>query len=250
MNRYNNQSKKIISWLIILLVPTVLTLTAVRIVLSPWFIQFEYRTPAFPDDPYGFTFAERIEYANIAREYLLNDADISFLGDLRFPEGEQAPPISCQFMDDCTKLYNQQELEHMIDVKNVVKSALDLWIVSLLLLLIIGVWAIYRKGVWLNLYLASVARGGWLTGILIGVILIFVLVGFGIAFVLFHEIFFDPGTWKFLYSDTLIRLFPERFWRDTFLMVGVLAGGMGVLLGLLIPRAFMAHDQRNRSPNN
>jgi hypothetical protein len=28
---------------------------------------------------------------------------------------------------------------------------------------------------------------------------------------LFHQIFFSAGTWMFLYSDTLIRLFPERF---------------------------------------
>lgn len=241
---------KIISWITTLLVPLVLTLTAVRIVLSPWFIQFEYRTPAFPDDPFGFTFAERIEYANIAREYLLNEADISFLGELRFPEGEQAPTLSCQYMEDCTRLYNQRELEHMLDVKIVLKSVLNIWIVSLLLLLFIGVWAIYRKGVWGNLYLVSVVRGGWLTGIIIGVILIFVLVGFGIAFVAFHEIFFDPGTWKFLYSDTLIRLFPERFWRDTFLVVGVLAAGMGAILGYLLPRVFTTKNQGDQSADN
>ena len=30
-------------------------------------------------------------------------------------------------------------------------------------------------------------------------------------FVAFHEVFFAPGSWTFNYTDTLIRLFPEKF---------------------------------------
>jgi len=58
-------------------------------------------------------------------------------------------------------------------------------------------------------------------------ILLFVLLAFGVIFVAFHNVFFPPGTWTFLYSDTLIRLFPERFWRDTFIAVGVVAAVPG-----------------------
>lgn len=239
--------KKIFSWIVVLLVPIVLVLTAVRLVLAPWFIQFEYRTPNFPDDSFGFTLDERLTYANYARLYLLNNSDINYLGELHFPEGEQAPPQSCEFMDDCTSLFNQRELKHMEDVKNVVKVALKIWIVSLGLLLIIGIWAWYRKGIWLSIFRDAVAKGGWLTVILVGVIVIFFLAAFGIAFVIFHEIFFQSGTWRFLYSDTLIRLFPERFWRDTFLIVGVLAVVPGVLLGYFLPRLHIAGQNTNRS---
>ncbi len=72
-----------------------------------------------------------------------------------------------------------------------------------------------------------------MTVIFIGGILLFVLVAFGVIFVAFHNVFFEAGTWTFLYSDTLIRLFPERFWRDTFLAVGLLAGGAGIALAYL-----------------
>jgi integral membrane protein (TIGR01906 family) len=77
-------------------------------------------------------------------------------------------------------------------------------------------------------------RGGWLTVVLVGVIVSAVVIGFGVFFVFFHEVFFDPGTWIFRYSDTLIRLFPERFWRDAFLAIGglSLAGGLILALGL------------------
>jgi len=67
---------KILRFLITVLVPVVLTLTAVRAMLSPWYLEFEYRTPMFPDDYYGFTMDERLAYWRVAVEYLVNDAGI------------------------------------------------------------------------------------------------------------------------------------------------------------------------------
>jgi uncharacterized membrane protein len=51
-----------------------------------------------------------------------------------------------------------------------------------------------------------------------------------VLFVGFHQVFFDAGTWTFAYSDTLIRLFPERFWQVAF---GAVALGTGAMAGLL-----------------
>ena len=211
---------------IIILVPVVLVLTAVRVVLSPWYLEFEYRTPNFPPDSYGFTMEERLKYGRIAVDYLLNDEDISFLADQRFPDGEQAPPPTCAQMDDCTRMYNDRELQHMVDVKEVVQAALTVWQVSLALLLLAGVWA--WRGNWMPDFRWSLARGGLLTLVLIVAILLLVVAAFGFIFVAFHQIFFEAGTWTFLWSDTLIRMFPERFWRDTFLVVGTIT----ILLGL------------------
>jgi integral membrane protein (TIGR01906 family) len=59
-----------------------------------------------------------------------------------------------------------------------------------------------------------------------------VLIGFSVFFVFFHQIFFESGTWVFRFSDTLIRLFPERFWRDTFIAIGLLSIAGGLVLGL------------------
>lgn len=212
---------------ITILVPVALVLTGVRAVLGPWFLEFEYRTPNFPADPYGFTMEERLRYSRIAVDYLLNDEDISFLANQRFPEGEQAPPPTCAYMDDCTRMYNERELRHMVDVKEVVQAALGVWYVSIAVLVITGIWA--WRGNWMPDYRWGLARGGLLTLILIAVILLLVLAAFGFIFVVFHQVFFEEGTWTFLWSDTLIRLFPERFWRDTFLVVG----GITTLLGLL-----------------
>jgi len=223
--------KPVLGWIVTLLVPAALVLAVVRLLLTPAYLQFEYNTPNFPADRYGFTKEERLHWARLAITYLTNDADISFLADLRFPEGERVPEPSCQFMDDCSRFYNERELRHMVDVKRVVKAALSIWYASLLGLLILGVWA--RRGDWWGIFRHGVSRGGRLTVILLGGIILFVMLAFSLIFVLFHQIFFQAGTWTFLYSDSLIRMFPERFWRDTFIVVGVLAGGAGLLVAYL-----------------
>jgi integral membrane protein (TIGR01906 family) len=228
----NNLIPRILSWVVTILVPIALVMAAVRLLISPAYVVFEYSTPNFPADPYGFTKEDRLHWSKIAITYLLNSADISFLGDLRFPDGQQAPPASCYYMTDCTRLYNERELRHMSDVKNVVQAALRVWYVSLILLAGLGLWAGFGK--WFAEYRQGLRRGGWLTVALLAAIILFVLVSFGVIFVWFHDLFFAAGTWTFLFSDTLIRLFPERFWRDTFLAVGLLAGVAGLLMGLLL----------------
>jgi integral membrane protein (TIGR01906 family) len=204
-------------WLVTLLVPISLVLTAVRLLMFPYFLEFEYRTPNFPADNYGFTREDRLYWSKIDLEYLLNSADIKFLGDLKFPDG--AP------------VYNQRELKHMVDVKIALHITLQVWIVSLATLFMLGLWA--WRGKWLPDYRRGLRRGGWLTVLLVGAVILFVLLGFGVFFVAFHNIFFAAGTWMFEWSDTLIRLFPERFWRDIFIYIGGLSalGGLGLALG-------------------
>lgn len=225
---------KILSWIVAILVPLVLVMAAVRLVMFPWFLSFEYNTPGFPDDPYGFTYAERIRYSRIALDYLLNKYSIDFIRDLRFPEGQEAPPASCKFMDDCTRLYNDRELKHMIDAMVALQTALKVWYLLLLVTALLAIIA-WRTG-WLPVYFIGLKRGGWLTVGLIAILLVLILAAFGTFFVAFHGIFFDPGTWIFLTSDTFIRLFPERFWRDVFVVVGTLACGMGLTLSLTLRR--------------
>jgi integral membrane protein (TIGR01906 family) len=207
----------VLSWLITILVPVALVLTSVRLMLTPLYINFEYNVPGFPQDSFGFAKEDRLHWAEITRQYLLNPAGISFLADLRFLDGK---PV-----------YNERELRHMVDVKNVLAKALTIWLVSLGALLVLGVWAWF--GHWWDPFKHGLGRGGWLTVILVATVLIFVIFGFGVFFVFFHDLFFQSGTWMFEWSDTLIRLFPERFWRDIFILVGALSVGGGLALAYL-----------------
>jgi len=204
------------SWLITVLLPLALLFLGVRLLLTNSFIQVEYRLPGFPVDTYGFTRADRLHYAPLAVDYLVNSAGIDFLGDQTFPDG--------------SPLYNARELQHMEDVKLVVQPVLwigyGVWVV----LISLGLWA--RFGGWWLEYSRGLRRGGWLTAGLVGAIGIFAGLSFWQFFEIFHSFFFEADSWMFFYSDTLIRLFPMRFWQDAVIIIFVLAGGLGLVIGL------------------
>ncbi|HET9590411.1 MAG TPA: TIGR01906 family membrane protein [Anaerolineales bacterium] len=213
----------LLSWLVTLLVPIALIGLGLRVLLTPLFLSIEYSMPYFPPDAYGFTKEDRLRWAPYALNYLLIDEDISYLGDLKF--------------DDGTPLYNERELRHMDDVKLVTQGALKVWYATLAVLLLLGVWAWF--GGWWPAYRLGLMRGGWLmVGLAVTVGLI-VVIGIAISpnvfwnfFAVFHSLFFEGDSWMFLYSDTLIRLFPIRFWQDAFLLAAVIALGGGVALAL------------------
>ena len=213
----------LLSWLVTILVPLVLIGLAIRVLLSPVFYRLEYSMPYFPPDEYGFTKEDRLKWAPYAVNYLVNEAETSYLGDLTFEDG--------------SPLYNDRELRHMDDVKRITQGALRVWYLSVVVILALGVWAWF--GGWWQEYLLGLKRGGWLiVGLAVSIGLI-VLIGIAINpnvfnsfFVAFHSLFFEGDSWLFLYSDTLIRLFPLRFWQDAFLWAAAIALGGGIVLAL------------------
>jgi integral membrane protein (TIGR01906 family) len=205
--------KKILQVLVTITTPFIFLMFAVRVMLTPLFLQVEYNLPGFPADPYGFTREQRLYFSKISVDYLLNNEGIEFLQNQKIDEG--------------TPLYNARELSHMLDVKILVKNMLAAWSGLLLiwLLLLVLAW----RGKWLLDFLLAVSNGGWLTLGLILFLLTAVLVDFDGLFTAFHHLFFEGDTWLFYYSDSLIRLFPMRFWRDAF----ILTGGITILLALI-----------------
>jgi integral membrane protein (TIGR01906 family) len=189
-----------------------------RLLLSPAFLQIEYRMPGFPDDSYGFTLEDRLHWSRYAVDYLVNDAGIDYLGELTFEDG--------------SPLFNERELSHMQDVKNVVRPVIWIGYGSWIVLIGLGLWA--RFNGWWQDYRRGVKRGGWLAVILVAALALFGIIGFMQFFTIFHNLFFEGDSWLFLYSDTLIRLFPIRFWQDCFLYAGGITLIGGLLLGLLV----------------
>lgn len=216
---------KLITILTTILVPIVLLGTGLRLLLSPFFLQIEYSMPGFPDDTYGFTKADRLRWAPFAVDYLINREGISYLGDLKF--------------DDGTPLYNERELSHMHDVKVVTQNALNVFYFALAGLALIGLWS--KRGEQWQAFRQGLKRGGWVMIWLAGTIAVVVVLGmfvfpglFWAFFTGFHTLFFEGNSWQFAYSDTLIRLFPLRFWQDAFLFAAVIAvlGGLGLAFGI------------------
>jgi len=215
----------ILSFLVSLLTPLVLIGLALRILLTPVYFTIEYNLPYFPADEYGFTKADRLQWAPLAVEYLINSADISYLGDLKFEDG--------------SPLYGERELNHMQDVKGVVQGALRVWYISFATLILLAILAV--RGGWIPQYTNALQRGGWWMiglavslGVIAGAGILLNPDIFWVFFSWFHSLFFTGDSWLFYYSDTLIRLFPIRFWQDAFLAAAVIAlgGCIGLAFGL------------------
>lgn len=199
--------------------PFFLGFSAIRILVGPAYPTYEYAKPNFPADPYGFTQEQRLELALVAVDYLSRPEPAS---ETIYLLEEQQLPGSDQ------PLYNPAEISHMVDVKNVTDGIGRLsWLATLIVVVGLGVM-MSRPDSRPTAYKA-IFHGGLATTLVLLAIALFILIAWNTFFVQFHELLFPPGTWTFSYSDSLIRLFPEKFWFD----FGVLLSGSALLSGLI-----------------
>ena len=197
------------------MVPFLLATGGVRLLLSETFLRWEYQRPGFPLDAYGFTSADRLEYGPIALNYLFNGEAIDFLAEQRLPLDKCWQPAAGA--DDCAS-FNAIELRHMTDVKSLVTFVFSL---ALLCLLIALAHAIVSRGRTAHQrdIRAGLRRGAHLTLALILMSAVLSLTSWDFAFDRFHELLFTAGTWRFPFSDTLIRLYPEQLFMDAALVI-------------------------------
>jgi len=192
--------------LIVLALPPFLVLTGVRLVMSETFLRLEYNRPGFPPDRYGFTQAERLEYAPFAVRYLLQNEDVSYLARL---EHQGAP------------LFTERELRHMQDVQDVTRVAFRVHWATVVVLLAAALALAWRPETRTALR-QGVQSGGVLTIALMLTAIVLVVANWDFFFTGFHRIFFEGDSWLFSTRATLIRLFPERFWFDAAIAIGAI----------------------------
>jgi len=208
--------QKMLLVLLSLLIPLLLLLTSIRLLFNPLFLDLEYGLANFPPDEFGFTTADRLKWGKISLDYLTNTEGSEFLGNLRFKNGEP--------------LYNERELSHMVDVKNLVQAGLKVWYGLLVLFGLMTLLSWRTKQI--PQFWRAMSTGGWLTIGLIVAILAAVVIDFDALFAGFHAIFFQGDSWLFYTSDTLIRLFPLKLWSDAFIFMGVFTLVMAVIFAL------------------
>jgi integral membrane protein (TIGR01906 family) len=204
-----------------ILTPIFLITSGMRTALSPIFVNIEYKLPNFPPDTYGFTTEERFVWANYSIRYLLGEVSEEEFSTLEFPDG--AP------------LFNEREISHMVDVRDLTLVMLAIW--RILFMFFTIVLFLGWKNNWLPELLRAIEYGAKITLAIIIGILIFVLVNFNQLFTLFHQIFFEGDSWLFYLSDTLIRLFPVKFWQDLFIYIGsfcILTSLILIIFGRLV----------------
>ena len=212
------------STLIVLIVPLLLVTTNVRLVVdSPYIYSYGFQK-------YGIESVTGIEMRQLElagkkiRDYFSNDQDFIVINIER--HGHQIK-----------NLYNQREILHMKDVKNLIQLTYSIQIWGFLLLsslILIGFLSRTPKN--LSNAVDMISWGGGLTLAISAVIGALSLFGFQRLFLFFHLVSFDNDLWILGPTrDYLIMMFPQGFFFDATVIIVVLTLGQALLL-LIVPR--------------
>lgn len=208
-------------FLIAFVTPFILLMFFVNLLMSTAFLKFEYNAPWFPEDTFGFSTSERIEYGSATISYLISDQGREALDDLKNGDG--------------SALYIKREVDHLVDVKNVMIMLNNYYLITVAVAAgLISLSLIKKESNWKN----AVRSGAMFTLVLLVSIGLFAATSFWTFFEKFHAIFFSGDSWLFYTTDAIIRLFPLRLWQDAVLyLVSAVIITSGLLLALLKPKA-------------
>jgi len=147
----------------------------------------------------------------------------SLLGDLFLWQGDFAVSTASG-----AAVLNDRERAHMRDVRGVF-AGFELMVLASVVVLAVGFRragdAEARAAAW-----RAVGRGSRWLAIVLVVEGVLALGAFDAAFEVFHRLFFGAGTYTFdPRTDHLVQLFPEQFWSDTTLAIGIVALGAAIL---------------------
>ena len=203
--------RQIAALLFIVALPVALVTTNVRIVINEPRL-YEYATDRY-DTPEttGISRDELLRASGELRDYFNNDEESIFV---RVEKGGE--PIS---------LFNPQETAHLRAVKTLMQTSFRVQEVAVIFVLayVVGVFIWAREG-----SLRTLARQVLLSCLVsfavVGAVGVIAVTGFHQAWDQFHQIAFrfSDAPWQFnLLRDHLIQMFPEAFWRDVSLAVGL-----------------------------
>ena len=193
--------------------PLVLIGNAMHLVAHPWFAHAELKR--LRPDPYGLPRAEQNRLADVALDSIV-------------PWGGGGRVLrEATFRGTTVAAFDEKERRHLSDVRRYV---LGLYSIHLAALVAIAVGLALRRS--RAFTKDALAAGAVLTlaiaafcGIYAAVAPVSFLGGF-------HRVFFSGDSWRFADDETLRRLFPDAFWSDTSILVGLLvalqAGALAV----------------------
>ena len=192
---------------------------AFRVLANDWFVRHELSSDGFPRDRYGLTTPQRLELALTGLQSIRPQSDgIELLERAKLPDGSAA--------------FDARELRHMSDVRGRLGVAFTGQLVVLGILLVLSL-ALLRSARWRavvprGLFLGSLATLG-VAAVAVPVILL----GFDGFFLGFHEVLFSGDSWRFSATDTLLRIYPEAFWRDTAQLAAVVVVAQALVVAAL-----------------
>jgi integral membrane protein (TIGR01906 family) len=123
---------------------------------------------------------------------------------------------------------NERERAHMRDVRGVFQGFF-LLVAGGIVVLVFAAWRARgrdgRAATW-----RAVGRGARGLVVVLAIAGAFAVFAFDAAFEVFHRLFFSAGSYTFdPRTDRLVQLFPEQFWSETAIAVGVVSITLALL---------------------
>ncbi|MEX1022709.1 MAG: TIGR01906 family membrane protein [Dehalococcoidia bacterium] len=211
--------------LFIACIPLFLVLTNVRIAAT-WERVYDYAFAQY-DGP-AVTGIERPELDRAASEVVRY---------FQHSRPNELLDIRVQQRDDTVPLYNQREILHMRDVRDLFRLSFRVQEFAFVYIVAyVGAVYLWSRERSMRRLAREAVTGGALTVGLMGAAAAGVMLGFDTLFEQFHLLSFSNDFWQLNpATDRLVQMFPMGFWFDVTLAVGVLTvieGGLVALAGL------------------
>jgi len=204
--------KKAVFVFLVLITPFWILGISARITFNNWFIDYEYSKKDFPEDRWKLPDEVRKKLAKIGLRAVLSEEGLKEFKNAKFTDGRKA--------------FREKEINHMKDVNKFLSlffpltySLFMLWTGGILLL------KEYRS----KLFLFS----GFFSLLFLVFAGIVSFTDYSKAFEIFHNYFFGKTSWKFHYTDTLLRIYPMKFWFDGSIVIAILSAILSLMLTLV-----------------
>ena len=212
----------ILQTLLLVCVPVFLITTNVRLVLNSGML-YDYGFNKYKIENYTGIEYEQLQIAGQQiRDYFNNDED-----RIKISISVHGRMVS--------NLFNEKEILHMYDVKQLVKMVYSVQLyaaISIIIACLLLFVDSSRK--WKQTMPRYFMKGGWLTFSVVLFVALLAVVGFDRLFLYFHLVSFSNDLWILdPRHDYLIAMFPQGFFFDSTVAIAILTLLEGAFLGLL-----------------
>ncbi len=130
-----------------------------------------------------------------------------------------------------TAVFNQREIEHMKDVKGLIRLARNLmWLSMSCIVIYIAIMFALLRGAFWRVLAKRLFQGSALTVIFLAFLGLWALIDFDSLFLCFHKVSFSNNLWQLAPGDNLGIMFPEEFFRDAALFIAAVTLGEAILI--------------------
>jgi integral membrane protein (TIGR01906 family) len=140
------------------------------------------------------------------------------------------------FMIHGANFFDDREVSHMDDVRHVFGD-LAAVIGGSVVVLVVAAAASRRRPQWRVQAWRAVGHGARWLAVAMVAIGVLSIVAFDQAFEVFHELLFPAGSFSFdPATEHLVQLFPDQFWSDTALVLGIFAVALSLAVAWISRR--------------